>query len=137
MTTATTGEPPTAPDEGKARCLAIMPCLIVTDMERSAGHYRRLGFTVKVIGGTFALVRRDGTELHLSLGERHGGGGRPWVFLQVDDADALHREWRDAGIDDLRAPSDAHYGMRDGSHLDPDGNLIMFGSQIDPGSRRA
>ena len=115
---------------GSARCLAVMPCLVVTDMSRSAEHFRQLGFSVKVIGGTFALARRDDVELHLSLGERHLGGGRGWAYLQVDDADALHREWHDAGIADMRAPTNAPYGMRDGSHVDPDGNLIMFGSRL-------
>ena len=81
-------------------------------------------------GGTFALARRDDVELHLSLGERHLGGGRGWAYLQVDDADALHREWHEAGIADMRAPTNAPYGMRDGSHVDPDGNLIMFGSRL-------
>ena len=49
--------------------------------------------------------------------------------MHVDDADALAEEWRGAGIDFV-APQDFEWGKREGSHEDPDGNLIRFGSPL-------
>jgi hypothetical protein len=53
--------------------------------------------------------------------------------MHVDDADTLADEWRNAGID-LTEPQDFEYGKREGSHIDPDGNLIRFGSPLRPPS---
>jgi hypothetical protein len=38
-------------------------------------------------------------------------------------------EWRRAGVD-VTGPRDYEYGKREGSHVDPDGNVIRFGSPI-------
>ena len=54
--------------------------------------------------------------------------------MHVDDADRLADQWRDAGID-VTGPLDFEYGKREGSHLDPDGNLIRFGSPLPPPRR--
>ena len=45
------------------------------------------------------------------------------------DADALFEEWSRPGIGGRTTPvGPTPYGMREGSHTDPDGNLIRFGS---------
>jgi len=55
------------------------------------------------------------------------------VYLYVDDADALHSEWRSAGVEgQFFEPSDTDYGLREGAHVDRDGNLLRFGSPISP-----
>ncbi|HWX09287.1 MAG TPA: hypothetical protein VNY33_04855 [Gaiellaceae bacterium] len=51
--------------------------------------------------------------------------------MHVDDADKLADEWHNAGIE-LVEPQDFEYGKREGSHVDPDGNLIRFGSPLRP-----
>jgi uncharacterized glyoxalase superfamily protein PhnB len=58
--------------------------------------------------------------------ERVGGGS---IYMHVDDADALAAEWRGAGVVFVE-PQDFEYGKREGSHEDPDGNLIRFGSPL-------
>jgi uncharacterized glyoxalase superfamily protein PhnB len=49
--------------------------------------------------------------------------------MHVDDADALAEEWRAAGVQFVE-PADFDYGKREGSHADPDGNVIRFGSPL-------
>ena len=49
------------------------------------------------------------------------------MYLHVDDADELATEWRNAGMQ-VTEPEDQEYGKHEGTHLDPDGNLIRFGS---------
>ena len=45
------------------------------------------------------------------------------------DADALYEEWTKPGVGGLTRPVEPMpYGLREGSHVDPDGNLIRFGS---------
>ncbi len=51
------------------------------------------------------------------------------IYLHVDDADALAEAWRLAGLE-VVGPRDSGDGDRQGSHLDPDGNLVCFGSSI-------
>jgi uncharacterized glyoxalase superfamily protein PhnB len=51
------------------------------------------------------------------------------LYLHVDDADGLAKEWRRAGMD-VSGPENYDYGKREGTHTDPDGNLIRFGSPL-------
>ena len=47
------------------------------------------------------------------------------------DADALYAEWTRPGVGGRTRPvGPTAYGLREGSHTDPDGNLIRFGSPI-------
>ena len=58
-----------------------------------------------------------------------GGPFRGYLYLHVTDAVQLAEEWRRAGVD-VSGPQDYDYGKREGSHVDPDGNVIRFGSPI-------
>jgi hypothetical protein len=51
------------------------------------------------------------------------------LYIHVDDADQLAKGWRAAGVNVI-GPDDYEYGKREGSHLDPDGNLLRFGSPL-------
>ena len=55
------------------------------------------------------------------------GGGL--LYLHVDDADQLAQEWRAAGAE-VTEPQDFPWGKHEGSHTDPDGNTIRFGSPL-------
>ncbi len=81
-------------------------------------------------------------SLHLSLDEGHGPeAGHQHVgtaYLYVEDADALYEEWAQPAVGGLtRRVGDTPYKLREGSHVDPDGNLIRFGSPLPgrPGER--
>jgi uncharacterized glyoxalase superfamily protein PhnB len=51
------------------------------------------------------------------------------AYLWVDDADALAREWAATGAD-VRPPEDTEWGQHEGVLIDPDGNIIRFGSPL-------
>ena len=54
------------------------------------------------------------------------------AYLYVADADALYDEWSRPGLGGHTHPVEpTPYGLREGSHNDPDGNLIRFGSSIE------
>jgi catechol 2,3-dioxygenase-like lactoylglutathione lyase family enzyme len=107
------------------------PIFTVTDVPRAVAHYEALGFTTSHHDAGYAFAHRDGLTIHLAglVGQDHPGGGA--LYLHVDDADALAEEWRAAGID-VTEPQDFEYGKREGSQLDPDGNLLRFGSPSPP-----
>lgn len=48
------------------------------------------------------------------------------LYIHVDDADELAADWRKAGME-VVGPANEDYGMREGRHVDPDGNVIRFG----------
>jgi len=74
-------------------------------------------------------------SLHLSLDEGHVAEADHQhvgtAYLYVADADALYDEWARPGVGGLtRRVGDTPYKLREGSHVDPDGNLIRFGSPM-------
>lgn len=107
----------------------IAPIFAVRDLEKAMAHYERLGFTTRAYeGGGYGFARRDGIEIHLGVvpvqGQRTSG-----AYLFVDDADELAQEWRSAGIE-VHSPEDTEWGQHEGAVVDPDGNVIRFGSPI-------
>jgi uncharacterized glyoxalase superfamily protein PhnB len=56
----------------------------------------------------------------------HAGHG--WLYVAVDDPDALYERAVTAGAETVRAPADADYGSREFSVRDPEGNLWSFGT---------
>ncbi len=83
-------------------------------------------------GGDYRFADRDGTGLHLAAAAGHDPARGSAAYLYVRDADALYGEWTRPGIGGRHraARPDALGGMREGSHADPDGNLIRFGSPL-------
>jgi uncharacterized glyoxalase superfamily protein PhnB len=50
--------------------------------------------------------------------------------LRVDDADGLAATWQAAGVE-VSMPVDTEWGQREGALVDPDGNVLRFGSPLD------
>ena len=112
------------------------PVFVTTDLSRALEHYQRLGFTVEAYDNAdyYGYARRDGIEIHLAkVDSIDHATTTSCVYLWVDDAAALHAEWAAAGAAGLlHAPSETDYGLDEGAHVDPDGNLIRFGSPVPP-----
>jgi hypothetical protein len=49
--------------------------------------------------------------------------------LFVEDADVLADEWRAAGAD-VHGSEDTEWDQHEGALVDPDGNVIRFGSPV-------
>jgi len=116
---------------GGWRVAGFEPIFTVSDLARSTDHYERMGFEISHHdeGDAFAHRDRDLT-IHLSA-----GGSRPAasaLYLHCHDADQIADEWRMAGLE-VDGPHDHDDGKREGTHVDPDGNLIRFGSPLRTG----
>jgi DNA-binding MarR family transcriptional regulator len=108
------------------------PIFPVSDMVAALAHYTGLGFaTLAYRGGAdYGFANRDGTGLHLVAGPgREAGQHSVAAYLYVRDADALYEEWSRPGLGGQTRPVVLmEYGLREGLHIDPDGNEIRFGS---------
>ncbi|HZD87754.1 MAG TPA: VOC family protein [Gaiellaceae bacterium] len=112
------------------RVVGVEPVFVVSDVARAVAHYTKLGFATSHYDEGYAFASRDELTIHLAgpgVGRERLGRGA--VYLHVDDADALADEWRSAGIE-IVEPQDFAWGKHEGSHEDPDGNLIRFGSSL-------
>ena len=120
---------------------SAVPILPSRDLEGTLEFYSRLGFELQgapIEKYRYLIVGRGSIELHF--------WDAPNVdplttdascYLRVDDADALHREWQEVGIESdpvtgsrLMPPVDTDYGIREFALVDRSGNLLRVGSPL-------
>jgi hypothetical protein len=110
------------------------PIFPVKDLVAALAHYSGLGFKTTSYDSGYGFADRDGLSLHLAVRPPDDPARTPAsAYLSVRDADALYQQWNQPGIGGQTGPVEATpYAFREGSHVDPDGNLIRFGSPIEP-----
>lgn len=124
-----------------ARITDATPVLLVRDVVKAADYYAgKLGFTVERFWGeppTFTIARRDGVFLMLNqvaasdqFRPNSAYDGRFSVYVDVNDADAMHAEFSANGADIVCEPEDQPYMMREFQVRDLDGHLLGFGHDI-------
>jgi DNA-binding MarR family transcriptional regulator/catechol 2,3-dioxygenase-like lactoylglutathione lyase family enzyme len=109
------------------------PIFSVRDLASALAHYASLGFSAFAYedGDEYGFANRDGVSLHVAADPAHDTARGASAYLYVRDADALYEQWSRPGIGGSTHPVAATpYGLREGAHVDPDGNLIRFGSPI-------
>ncbi len=119
--------------ERRGQLRRFSPIFPVRDLGAALAHYADLGFRTFAYeeGDDYGFADRDGTGLHLAAGPDHDPAHAGSAYLYVRDADALYEEWSRAGIGGRTSPvAPTDYKLREGSHVDPDGNLIRFGSPM-------
>jgi catechol 2,3-dioxygenase-like lactoylglutathione lyase family enzyme len=116
-------------DHPQIRASPIFP---VADLPRALRHYAALGCTVSTHDDGYGFAARAGVELHLVVvADDDPRRGPAAAYLHVPDADALAAEW--SAVPGTEGPVDTDYGLREGRHVDPDGNLLRFGSPLASG----
>jgi uncharacterized glyoxalase superfamily protein PhnB len=93
------------------------PCFPVSDMRVTLAHYEQLGFAVMPYA---EATERDHDPARTAAA----------ADLSVADCDALARQWSATGVPGTSDAYDTPYGMREAVHVDPDNNLIRFGSPL-------
>ena len=106
----------------------VNPILRVEDMAASLRFYVDvLGFANAPWGGDdFTCVSRDGAAIYLCRGDQGRGGA--WVWVGVQDVEALHAALTARGLA-IRKPPTNHPWACEMEIEDPDGNVLRLGSE--------
>jgi catechol 2,3-dioxygenase-like lactoylglutathione lyase family enzyme len=102
------------------------PILRVENLAASIEYYiAKLGFKVDWQTPIFAAVSRGKCHIFLSEGDQGHPGA--WVWIGVEDAEALHNEYRAAGAR-IRHPPTNYEWAYEMQVEDLDGNVLRMGS---------
>ena len=105
------------------------PILCVSDLRASVDYYVDvLGFSID-FEDVIASVRRDRCHLFLVPGDQGHPG--TWVWIGVQDADALHEEYRASGAKIRQPPTNFAWAC-EMQVEDLDGNVLRLGSEPKP-----
>lgn len=117
-------------NQGSVALRSVAPVFSTIDVARWLEHYRGLGFEVEAHDDEYGFARLGPIEIHVSRNPDHDPRTTAGcAYLDVDDADIVWRQWSTApGGKDVE-PVDTDYGIREGGHIDPDGNLLRYGSR--------
>lgn len=124
----------------QAKTMAISPCFIVSNVNRTIAFYReRLGFETTFLAPEespfFAILLRDGAQLFVKSDAdvaplpnhmRHRYM-RLDAFVYAPDPDALAAEFLEHGAEFSSQLQDTHDGLRGFEVTDPDGYVLFFG----------
>jgi catechol 2,3-dioxygenase-like lactoylglutathione lyase family enzyme len=119
---------PMAPvNEPRTRFENSAPILKVTDMSVSLRYYIDvLGFRNADWGNDdFTSVQRDAAGIYLCRGGQGQAG--TWVWIGVEDVEALYQEYRASGARIRHAPENYPWAL-EMKVADPDGHVLRFGS---------
>jgi Lactoylglutathione lyase and related lyases len=104
----------------------VTPVLRVSNLAVSIAYYtEKLGFSAGWSSDVFADLHRGRCHLFLCQGDQ--GGGKAWVWIGVEDVDALHAEYKASGAVIRHPPSNYHWAC-EMQVSDPDGNVLRLGS---------
>ncbi|MEM8781217.1 MAG: glyoxalase superfamily protein [Planctomycetota bacterium] len=105
----------------------VMPILRIADLQRSLDYYtQKLGFGLAWRVEGFASVQRHDVTIFLCQGEQGHAG--TWLFVVVEDVDALHAELRQRGATIRQEPTNFPWGSREMNVEDPDGHRLRLAS---------
>ncbi len=109
----------------------VTPILRVEDLEASRRYYiQTLGFSLDWDADAMISVSRDGKSIMLC--ERAQGRPGVWLWIGVEDADALFAEFV-AKNAQVRSPPQNFTWAYEFQVEDPDGHVLRFGSEPKPG----
>jgi catechol 2,3-dioxygenase-like lactoylglutathione lyase family enzyme len=108
--------------------LAVAPRFVVHDLEQALAFYRQLGFQTTYQDETFAIVERDGVDLHLNY-YADAPKGYSVCWIAVTNIDALYQHYLPTNA--VQSPLEARpWGLKEFFIRDPFGNLILFAERI-------
>ncbi len=132
-------------DDNARHPWTIAPYFLVDDVVATADFYRdKLGFHYERFWGDpprFCMVMRRGIVIMLAQSDTTGvmrpnaavdrEGGAWDAYVWIDDADALHDEFKSKGVRIARDLCDQPYGNRDFDIEDCNGYRLCFGHNLE------
>jgi predicted enzyme related to lactoylglutathione lyase len=110
----------------------ITPILRAEDLEATKRYYIDvLGFALDWEAPSMISVSRDGCSIMICHG--HQGQRGVWLWVGVEDADALYAEFAAKGAL-IRDPPQNFAWAYEFQVEDPNGHVLRFGSEPQPGA---
>ncbi|WP_454850581.1 bleomycin resistance protein [Rhizobium binxianense] len=109
--------------------IEVLPVLPSLDIAETLSFYRdQLGFkTIVHQAPAYLILRRDGMELHFWLTDEARLCENSSIYLRGGGIDALHAEFRAAGVKRMTDIELRPWNMVEFYIHDPHGNLLRFG----------
>jgi hypothetical protein len=108
--------------------LSVAPRFVVQDLEQAVTFYGQLGFQTTYHDEAFAIVERDGVDLHLN-GSPDGPRRHGVCWIAVTNIDALYQQCLPTNAVQS-APEAKPWGLKEFFLRDPFGNLLLFAERI-------
>jgi len=113
--------------ESQPTFTGAVPVLPTTNISQATSFYGQLGFQVLHQEAEYAIVKRDGVELHVWLCPDRSLAENSSCRIQVTGIEALYREYQSKGLLASNAAlRDTPWGTREFAVFDPDRVLITF-----------
>lgn len=107
---------------------STIPTLPAADLDQTIAFYAQLGFPLVSRYEEYAIVARDGIELHFYLHKELDAAENPsGMYVRTPDVAGLFKEFTGRGVKTLTALEDKEWGQREFAVADPSGNLLRFG----------
>ena len=120
-----------SPYESQATFTSAVPVLPTTNISQAAAFYGQLGFQVLHQEAEYAIVKRDGVELHVWLCPDRPLAENSSCRIQVTGIEALYREYQSKGLlSSNAAVRDTPWGTKEFVVFDPDRVLITFVERV-------
>lgn len=109
---------------------STIPVLASLNLSESVAFYTdRLGFTKLSQYEDYAIVARDGAEIHFWSCSDRCVAEQTSCYIRVSDTQQLFEEFREKGVA-VKPPSVRPWGMKELYVIDPHGNLLKFGESV-------
>jgi len=112
---------------------STIPVLPSLDLDVTISFYEQLGFKVwSRHEGDYAILARETRELHFFLmGQLNPAESFFGCYWRVDDVRSLYTEFSARSIPNLHPLEEKPWGMTEFAVIDPHGNLIRIGQEIE------
>jgi catechol 2,3-dioxygenase-like lactoylglutathione lyase family enzyme len=117
-----------ASQEAQPTLDSIAPRFVVGDMEQALAFYEQLGFETTYQDEGFAIVERDGIDVHLNASSEPPKG-RSVCWIGATNIEALYQQYLPTNA--VQSPLEAKpWRMKEFFLCDPFRNLILFAEGI-------
>ena len=121
-------EPMASPQPSQPTFVSIAPRFGCQDLEQALAFYRRLGFQTTYQDEAFAIVTRDGIDLHLNYSP-DSPSVRSVCWIGVTNIEELYQQYLPTHA--VQSPLEAKpWGLKEFFICDPFRNLIIFAEGI-------
>ena len=104
----------------------------VANFKTTVSFYQeQLGFDLMILWPQprYAVLKRDAVTLEIAEKPEHKGSSA--IYINVTDVDALHDQMLSVQGGRVGNLYDRDYGVRDFRVEDPEGNVLIFGSDLE------